>query len=303
MSEPEPTLDVEDVLSSIRRLVSEEAKSAANEKAQQEAQETAVETSAEVPESEPVVAPPIEAPESESKDETSEERLILTSAFRVATPPEKPEVSMPEPKLKARSEPLKEAAEMPEPPANAQEETQERAPIVDLDEIENTISQLEREEDAEIAAAAQTEATAKPETDLSSSVEETPVDLSENAPESEDIPEQPVQAAEPQEPASQATSADTPDMDTAMPESQDAFFQDPVAQEAPILDEPLSDAEQKSDITAEDEDILDEESLRDLVSEMVRNELQGELGDRITRNVRKLVRREIHRAMLSKDFD
>lgn len=48
---------------------------------------------------------------------------------------------------------------------------------------------------------------------------------------------------------------------------------------------------------------LDEETLREMVSEMVRSELQGELGDRITRNVRKLVRREIHRAMASRDFE
>ena len=52
-----------------------------------------------------------------------------------------------------------------------------------------------------------------------------------------------------------------------------------------------------------DESMLDEDSLRDLVSEIVRQELQGALGERITRNVRKLVRREIHRALTSQDFD
>ncbi|MEM6311791.1 MAG: hypothetical protein AAF754_17290 [Pseudomonadota bacterium] len=50
-------------------------------------------------------------------------------------------------------------------------------------------------------------------------------------------------------------------------------------------------------------DVLDEEVLRDLVSEIVRQELQGALGERITRNVRKLVRREIHRAMATQDLD
>jgi len=53
----------------------------------------------------------------------------------------------------------------------------------------------------------------------------------------------------------------------------------------------------------DDDTFLDEETLREMVSEMVRSELQGELGDRITRNVRKLVRREIHRAMASRDFE
>ncbi|HVL19560.1 MAG TPA: hypothetical protein VM422_01020 [Amaricoccus sp.] len=39
--------------------------------------------------------------------------------------------------------------------------------------------------------------------------------------------------------------------------------------------------------------ILDEESLRSLVNQIVREELQGELGERIGRNLRKLIRREI----------
>lgn len=48
---------------------------------------------------------------------------------------------------------------------------------------------------------------------------------------------------------------------------------------------------------------LDEDALRDLISEIVRQELQGALGERITRNVRKLVRREIHRALVAQNFD
>lgn len=39
--------------------------------------------------------------------------------------------------------------------------------------------------------------------------------------------------------------------------------------------------------------ILDEESLRSLINQIVREELQGELGDRIGRNLRKMIRREI----------
>ena len=52
-----------------------------------------------------------------------------------------------------------------------------------------------------------------------------------------------------------------------------------------------------------DEDVLDEDALRDMVTEIVREELSGELGERITRNVRKLVRREIHRALMTREFD
>ncbi len=51
------------------------------------------------------------------------------------------------------------------------------------------------------------------------------------------------------------------------------------------------------------ENLIDEDALRKIVSEMVRTELQGDLGDRITRNVRKLVRREIHRTLASRNFE
>ncbi len=48
---------------------------------------------------------------------------------------------------------------------------------------------------------------------------------------------------------------------------------------------------------------FDEEELRELVSDLVREELRGALGERITGNVRKLVRREIHRVLASYEFD
>jgi len=56
------------------------------------------------------------------------------------------------------------------------------------------------------------------------------------------------------------------------------------------------------DMAAGDQ-VIDEETLRDLVSEIVREELQGALGERITRNVRKLVRREIHRALAAQELE
>ncbi|WP_417607104.1 hypothetical protein [Primorskyibacter flagellatus] len=49
--------------------------------------------------------------------------------------------------------------------------------------------------------------------------------------------------------------------------------------------------------------VLDEAILREIVSEIVRDELQGVLGERITRNVRNLVRREVNRALLIQDFN
>jgi hypothetical protein len=51
------------------------------------------------------------------------------------------------------------------------------------------------------------------------------------------------------------------------------------------------------------ESLLDEAELRALVAEVLREELKGPLGERITRNVRKLVRREIAQALSSMDID
>lgn len=59
-----------------------------------------------------------------------------------------------------------------------------------------------------------------------------------------------------------------------------------------------SDETPRPDETA----VLDEAALREIVAEIVRAELQGRLGERITSNVRKLVRREVHRILAERDF-
>lgn len=52
-----------------------------------------------------------------------------------------------------------------------------------------------------------------------------------------------------------------------------------------------------------DDPVLDEETLRELVRDIIREELAGALGERITRNVRKLVRVEINRALTAREFE
>ena len=47
---------------------------------------------------------------------------------------------------------------------------------------------------------------------------------------------------------------------------------------------------------------MEDADLRAMIVDVVRQELQGEMGERITRNVRKLVRREINNALTSKSF-
>lgn len=43
--------------------------------------------------------------------------------------------------------------------------------------------------------------------------------------------------------------------------------------------------------------VIDEDTLRTMVSSLVRTELKGPLGDRLSRNIRALVRREVERAL------
>lgn len=52
-----------------------------------------------------------------------------------------------------------------------------------------------------------------------------------------------------------------------------------------------------------DDMVIDEDMLREIVGRLVREELQGTMGERITRNLRRMVRREIARAIALKDFD
>ncbi|WP_254437874.1 hypothetical protein [Ruegeria arenilitoris] len=49
--------------------------------------------------------------------------------------------------------------------------------------------------------------------------------------------------------------------------------------------------------------VMDADALRALIAQVVREELQGVLGQRITRNVRKMVRREIYRALAERELD
>lgn len=93
---------------------------------------------------------------------------------------------------------------------------------------------------------------------------------------------------------------DTGDSDYSGTEAPSMTWDDaePEAIDATVI-QGANDFAETSDIA----DILDEETLREMVSDIVREELQGALGERITRNVRKLVRREIHRAIAAQDLE
>ncbi|MCJ7871502.1 hypothetical protein [Phaeobacter sp. J2-8] len=72
------------------------------------------------------------------------------------------------------------------------------------------------------------------------------------------------------------------------------------AEQAPT---PSPERTEEANADAGDLQTIDEDTLRTMVAEIVRSELQGALGERITRNVRRLVRREIHRALANQDLD
>lgn len=67
-------------------------------------------------------------------------------------------------------------------------------------------------------------------------------------------------------------------------------------------DDDVADETPEASIAADVAAGLDEDALRALVVAMVHEELGGELGERITRNVRKLVRREINRVLTSREL-
>ncbi|QXT40847.1 hypothetical protein [Gymnodinialimonas ceratoperidinii] len=75
--------------------------------------------------------------------------------------------------------------------------------------------------------------------------------------------------------------------------------------EEPAADpvEDLGDERSPFTFPETDEGILDEDTLREIIVEVVREELQGVLGQRITRNVRKMVRREIRLALAAEDLE
>ncbi|WP_289042619.1 hypothetical protein [uncultured Aliiroseovarius sp.] len=57
------------------------------------------------------------------------------------------------------------------------------------------------------------------------------------------------------------------------------------------------------EIVGDDTDIIDEEVVQAMVARLVREELQGEVGEKITQSIRRFVRREIERALTLKQLE
>ena len=271
MSNPVTNADIEDVLSSIRRLVSEEDRPAA----------------------------PMSAPE----------RLVLTPALRVMDAVQPEEILSGEPGT-AEAAPAEDTAQDLPPP-----ELLESAELagVEMDEtgrrnLEARIAELEAvisdtggqwEQDGEEGGAnagGPVNALDWEDAVTDAAVDAIAEELLEQTSDMNSVPEAEFVHLE---------EHDAPEATVSPISDQMERPVETVHEDAP-QEAPAPEADAPSDTTAEytgTDFIVDEEMLRDLVAQIVRQELQGALGERITRNVRKLVRREIHRALASQELE
>jgi len=367
MSDPVSSMDVEDVLSSIRRLVSEEAKTQAQGGSDDRDRETAskptdVETTA--PDAPHVAGPegglsaanfpPETTPPAQdhdqarntapSEDQTSqvsfrhqaaaaarreqEEKLVLTSAFRIRGMDD----------LRQDEGPTEKVAReiRPERPHLRPVETTDRISTPSEPAQEQPREDLGQQASSNDFATDNAEKRSQPDGSASSSglrswpFQFAPEDTLFERAKSEmegvtpPAPDESVTAYTQSQTRTTEAKAENSESTTRLeglrdrlqdiaadkPETDDRHDTDsarrsPNAEPSETIDYHPSDDDPLDGVSLldEDETVIDEEILRDMVSEMVRQELQGELGDRITRNVRKLVRREIQRALASREFE
>lgn len=268
MSEPMSNREIEDVLSSIRRLVAQEG--------------------ARVPVG----------------------RLILTEAQRIAEPAEATAAAAPGPDLAPDlDEQTDDAAQALEDSPASTATDRADMPAPDFGELEATIAELE-------AAVASGEQTWEPESEepmaRPSNVTELYGRLSFNNRNAQPTPakEQPVgqegaqRPAEPVEVVAEVVTRPAPEPENVEPIHTETVIDTPARARAATAPQPADDVvvehdddhdapgEEPSDVT-----VIDEEMLRALIAQMVREELRGQLGERITQQVRKLVRAEIAKAL------
>ena len=97
-----------------------------------------------------------------------------------------------------------------------------------------------------------------------------------------------------------------------VPEAPFVAVEDPLRDDAQSIVEPVemntaptvrNMPSQNVEIVGEDTDIIDEEIVHAMVARLVREELQGEVGEKITQSIRRFVRREIERAVTLKGLE
>lgn len=281
MSDPVTNVEIEDVLSSIRRLVSESG----GVKPEVRKAAPIVQRTAPEPAQDAVV-------EDAGQETVALDKLVLTPSLRIADAPE----ADPAPEAEPDAEPEMEAAEEPsyepEPegshtPESAEAHTPEAAPE------DSEAPAEEAESHAEQSARAHSD---EPEGDsLKDRIEQLEAAVSSQEGEWEEEEGEGEQALQWEDHSEEADAEEHMSAPEAYAEPHHEIDDVEEAEE-------LTDGEE-FDFLAGDETLIDEDALREMVADIVRQELQGALGERITRNVRKLVRREIHRALMAQEFE
>ena len=299
MSEPMSSVEIEDVLSSIRRLVSDDLR-------------------------------PMPRANVASRTPMPGDKLILTPALRVVG---SAAAGVPEPALEI-SEPTDPETHRPDAQFFRHVNSPEMPPVVvalptDSSGLEVVIASLELAVEAQAQTFESETGDEAPQTDagwqaqswsrapasevlelVDFAEDQEPVAADNRAVPLESSPgwaqEGPLDSDVAEAPFVEAESAPESAVDSSDVEWLDRAEAEVVASLAD--DAPLSGFATATDATTDafyDEPELrfDETVLRDLVRDLIREELQGGLGERITRNVRKLVRAEIARVLATSEFD
>ncbi len=306
MSDPVTNVEIEDVLSSIRRLVSESG--GQSDARRDETQESA--------EAEPAAET---APEDQDAAPEPVGKLVLTPALRISDA---------EDAAQDDSQVISEisAAETVEPETEDAPQVEAETAAAETVEPETEDAPEVEAETAADAAAEGPTADAKPEDTPDEPAPETGAEAAGEALKSRI--EALEHAVSEQEGEWEGEGDAEEDITEALNWEDHIADEDMTAPQVPPFvagaafdvtpEAPEAEADSETDSGAEtegvtesdepfdfmgDDTVLDEEALREMVSEIVRQELQGALGERITRNVRKLVRREIHRVLMSQELD
>ena len=276
MSDPVTNVEIEDMLSSIRRLVAEGDKS---EPKPAEHSDSAVSRFVLTPALR--VADPV-APEGDAEDDIALSPELEELAAQFVAPAPAPLVLQP---AEIADEPLVHD-DMSDADRDSLEET--------IAELEAAVTDQDDEWEPDGSETAPTATSATLTAIFADAVDHTG-DLVEH--DEDDI----VLQAEPEAEVVPLHTADTA-FRHAAPDDADADFGDePAADDddgIPIpddLEENIAAYLAGGGTSAIDHDIL-----REMIAEVVREELQGEMGKRITRNIRKLVRREINNELSSR---
>ncbi|MAM61437.1 hypothetical protein [Maritimibacter sp. UBA3975] len=323
MSEPVTNAEIEDVLSAVRRLVSETGAPRREERASEMASKLVLTPAFRVdtaPAAEPEVAPVPEAPMEEDVPETrdfSVETLVHDAVETSDTPDTDakqtptPDDSHPDPlnaALAALSgETTTHEAPEQEPVADTVAPQEDVAGITES--LEDRIAELEAVVTSPASEDWEPDGSEEPDTpktvlfrhtspfDRPAAAESEADALAEEASEAEDH-------FDDLSAASEATDwEDVEDENIAFSsESETLETEDNTLYADADYNDPDVAAGLSGDESPDDM-VIDEDMLREIVGRLVREELQGTMGERITRNLRRMVRREIARAMALKDFD